>query len=151
MGDTQSARRTVGKGSKHKKGGKAKHIPKEVLGLKVPKELRRAGEGLIGAVLEKAQSPEGRQAIAGTLSMAAAALNATIAAERARTSAPERGAAGEKPATDAPPPPPPPPPLSPSAPPRGTTCEPDPKAIGAAIGRIAQAALAGWAAGRKGA
>lgn len=138
----------MGKGKKD--GGKKRnrHIPKEVLGFTVPKELRRAGEGLIGAVIDKAQTAEGRQAIAGTLSMAAAALSATVAAERARRQEP--GATSQEQAADPVPPPPPPPPPPPSPPPQGTTREPDPQAIADTLGRIAQAALSGWTAGRKG-
>ncbi|MDR6787813.1 hypothetical protein J2Y58_001165 [Sphingomonas sp. BE138] len=55
-----------------KKKGK---LPKEVLGVKVPKELRKAGEKLI----EQAQGPAGRQAIAGALTaVAGAAVTAAL-------------------------------------------------------------------------
>jgi len=62
-----------------KKDKKAFRIPKKVGGVKVPKEARRAGE----ALLEKASSPEGRQAIASGLAMAASAA-AAVAARQAR-------------------------------------------------------------------
>ncbi|MEG8039451.1 hypothetical protein QP166_08875 [Sphingomonas sp. LR60] len=56
-----------------KKKGK---LPKEVLGVKVPKELRKAGEKLI----EQVQGPAGRQAIAGALTaVAGAAMTAAVA------------------------------------------------------------------------
>ncbi len=56
-----------------KKKGK---LPKEVLGVKLPKELRKAGDRLI----EQAQGPAGRQAIAGALTaVAGAAMTAALA------------------------------------------------------------------------
>lgn len=65
-----------------KKAGK---LPKEVLGVKVPKELRKAGERLI----EHAQGPAGRQAIAGALTaMAGAAVSAALARGAAAAAAP---------------------------------------------------------------
>ncbi len=82
-----------------KKGKKGFRIPKEIAGVKVPKEARRAGEALI----EKANSPAGRQALASGIAMAATAA-AAIAARQARGAgsgghaAPERpGQAGTKP------------------------------------------------------
>ena len=62
--------------TKDKKGFR---IPKEIGGIKVPKEARRAGEALI----EKASTPAGRQAIASGLAMAATAA-AAVAARQAR-------------------------------------------------------------------
>ena len=62
-----------------KKDKKAFRIPKKVAGVKVPKEARRAGE----ALLERASSPHGRQAIASGLAMAATAA-AAMAARQAR-------------------------------------------------------------------
>lgn len=62
-----------------KKDKKGFRIPKEIGGIKVPKEARRAGEALI----EKASSPAGRQAIASGIAMAATAA-AAVAARQAR-------------------------------------------------------------------
>lgn len=64
-----------------KDGKKAKRIPKRIGGLKIPKELRHAGE----ALLDKANSPAGREIIAAGLTMAAAAASA--AARKQRTEA----------------------------------------------------------------
>jgi len=55
-----------------KDGKKGKRIPKRIGGLKIPKELRQAGE----ALLDKANSPAGREIIATGLTMAAAAASA---------------------------------------------------------------------------
>lgn len=66
---------------KRKKG----KLPKEVLGVKVPKELRKAGEKLI----EQAQGPAGRQAIAGALTAVVGAVaTAALSREAARAAAP---------------------------------------------------------------
>ena len=62
-----------------KKKGK---LPKEVLGVKVPKELRKAGEKLI----EQAQGPAGRQAIAGALTAVAGAMATAAMTRGARAS-----------------------------------------------------------------
>jgi hypothetical protein len=62
-----------------KKGKKGFRIPKEIGGVKVPKEARRAGEALI----EKVNTPAGRQALASGLAMAASAA-AAVAAKQAR-------------------------------------------------------------------
>jgi hypothetical protein len=60
-----------------KNGAKPKvKIPKEIAGYKVPKELRKKGEALI----ERANSPEGRQAIASGLAM----VGGLVAANAAR-------------------------------------------------------------------
>ncbi len=77
IGDTLTDGTTMAK-----KGKKGFRIPKEIGGVKVPKEARRAGEALI----EKACSPEGRQVLASGLAMAAtaaAALAARQAGDRA--------------------------------------------------------------------
>ena len=59
-----------------KKGKKSGfRIPKEIGGVKVPKEARRAGEALI----DKANSPAGRQALASGLAMAATVAAAAAA------------------------------------------------------------------------
>lgn len=62
-----------------KKDKKGFRIPKEIGGIKVPKEARRAGEALI----DKASSPAGRQMLASGLAMAATAA-AAAAARQAR-------------------------------------------------------------------
>ncbi|WP_158638034.1 hypothetical protein [Sphingomonas ginsenosidivorax] len=59
-------------------------IPKEIAGFKVPKELRKKGEALI----ERANSPEGRQAIASGLAMVGG-LVAANAARKAEAKASE--------------------------------------------------------------
>lgn len=58
-------------------------IPKEIGGVKVPKEARRAGEALI----DKASSPAGRQALATGLAVAAS-MAAAAAARQARPHGP---------------------------------------------------------------
>lgn len=69
-----------------KKGKKSGfRIPKEIGGMKVPKEARRAGEALI----EKASSPAGRQALASGLAMAA-----TFAAAAAARQSRQPGSSG---------------------------------------------------------
>ncbi len=74
-----------------KKGKKGFRIPKEIGGVKVPKEARRAGEALI----EKVNTPAGRQALASGLAMAASAA-AAVAAKQARgPSRPSPAAAAE--------------------------------------------------------
>lgn len=74
-----------------KKGKKSGfRIPKEIGGMKVPKEARRAGEALI----EKASSPAGRQALASGLAMAATVAAAAAARQtRPHSSSPEPGTA----------------------------------------------------------
>lgn len=75
-----------------KKGKKGFRIPKEIGGVKVPKEARRAGE----ALLEKANSPAGRQALASGLAVAATAAAAAMA-KQARTPPPSTAQAERKP------------------------------------------------------
>lgn len=107
-------------GKKAKKG----KIPKQVLGMKVPKELRRAGDQLI----ETASTPQGREKIAGVLTMAAAAASAAVARASVRPpeAEPARRAADPEPASGAP---------------QGTRHSPDPEAIAAAVGQAADAVL----------
>ena len=72
-----------------KKKGKSPKLPKEILGIKLPKELREQG----GAMLAKAAaSPAAREMVAAGLTMAAAA--ATAAATRKRTRFSSRASAG---------------------------------------------------------
>lgn len=59
---------------------KKKRIPKTIGGVKLPKELRRAGEAILDTAIATANSPQGKAMIATGLSMAAAA--AVKAAER---------------------------------------------------------------------
>lgn len=71
-------------------------IPKEIAGFKVPKELRKKGEALI----ERANSPEGRQAIASGLAMVGGLVAANAARKQAEAAKaePKPAAAEEKPA-----------------------------------------------------
>lgn len=105
-------------GKKAKKG----RLPKEVLGVKLPKELRRAGDRMI----EQASSPQGRQAIAGALTMAAAAATAAIARGREKGSdQPDAAQAAQ-----------------------GTTRAPDPQAVADVVGKAAEAVLGKLFGGR---
>ncbi|AXJ95629.1 MULTISPECIES: hypothetical protein [unclassified Sphingomonas] len=124
----------MGKKSGEKKRKKTK-LPKEVMGIRLPKEVREIG----GAVLEKANTPQGREMLAAGLTMAAAAASAAVAKGRMKR---ETAAAGPAPAPDAaraadaaPPPPPPAPP------PQGTQRDPDPTAMLAMVGTVAESVL----------
>ncbi len=65
-------------------GAKSKmKIPKEIAGFKVPKDLRKKGDALI----EKANSPEGRQAIASGLAMVGGLVAANAARKQAEAAA----------------------------------------------------------------
>ena len=123
-----------------KKTKKAK-LPKEVLGIRLPKEVREAG----GALLEKANSPQGREMLAAGLTMAAAAATAAVAKGRAK-----REHAAERPVPPVPPTPgaAPEPPRSPE-PPQGTQTQPDPQAIAEAVGKAAEAMLGRLFGGKK--
>lgn len=105
-------------------------LPKEVLGVKLPKEVREVG----GALLDKANSQQGREMLAAGLTMAAAAATAAVAATRAKreAAAPVPPVPPAPPAPDAPPAPPPP---------QGTHSQPDPQAIAEAVGKAAEAML----------
>lgn len=74
-----------------KKGKKGFRIPKEIGGIKVPKEARRAGE----AIIDKVNSPEGRAKLSAGLAMAATAA-AALAAKQAQDAATKK-AAGDVP------------------------------------------------------
>lgn len=108
--------------AKDKKQKKAK-LPKEVLGIKLPKELREAG----GALLEKANSPQGREMLAAGLTMAAAAASAAVARNRtqAKTTSEPRAEAKASPPPGA----------------GGTHKAPDPQVIADALGQAADAVL----------
>ena len=123
-----------------KKNKKAK-LPKEVLGIRLPKELREAG----GALLEKANSPQGREMLAAGLTMAAAAATAAVAKGRTK-----REAAAERPVPPVPPTPgAAPEPPRPPEPPQGTQTQPDPQAIAEAVGKAAEAMLGRLFGGKK--
>jgi hypothetical protein len=96
-----------------KKPDKKAKLPKQVLGVKIPKELRKAG----GALLEHANSPAGREVIAAGLTVAAAA--ATAALTRHRTPPTDAGAGDGS----------------------GTTRPSEPQAFADAIGQVAETAL----------
>ncbi len=122
-------------------------LPKEVMGVKLPKEVRAIG----GALLEKAQSPQGREMLAAGLTMAAAAASAAVAKGRAKREA--AAAAPEAPVSPVPPasaeaPEPPLPPVSPVSP-QGTQMQPDPQAIAEAVGKAAEAMLGRLFGGKK--
>lgn len=114
--------------AKDKKQKKAK-LPKEVLGIRLPKEVREVG----GALLEKANSPHGREMLAAGLTMAAAAASAAVAKGKAQRQATRpTPPAPDGPAADASTPPP-------GA--QGTQTQPDPQAIAEAVGKAAEAML----------
>ena len=108
-------------GAKKAKAGK---LPKEILGVKLPKEARKAGDRLI----EAARSDEGRRAIAGALATVAATAAAAAAAAQRRA---DRPAA---PAADAAPPPE-------AAPAPGAPGTRDPRPFDDVIGQAAGAVL----------
>ena len=81
---------------------KTRRIPKHIGGVKIPKDVRRQGEALIDTVVAGANSPAGREMIAGALAMAATAATAAMAkgrADRAAAAAPPPPAAPVPPAT----------------------------------------------------
>ncbi len=111
--------------AKTKKG----KLPKRIGGVKLPKEVRKTG----GRIAKVVGSPAGRDLIAAGLTMAAAALSAAVEKERVK----RRGAA--KPAADR---------VGDAKPERATSPAPpaagnDPHEFGAALGKMAEAALAG--------
>ena len=118
----------MGKKTKTKKA----KLPKEVMGVKLPREVREIG----GALLEKAQSPQGREMLAAGLTMAAAAATAAVAKGRAKR---EAAAAPEAPT-----------PPTPPTPPQGTQTQPDPQAIAEAVGKAAEAMLGRLFGGKTG-
>ena len=110
------------------KDKKAK-LPKRIGGLKLPKELRRTG----GRIADMVNSPAGRELIAAGLTMAAAAVKAAVEKDRAkRRGAPKPASdgAGDAKATRT---------TSTFAPAPSN----DPHEFGAALGKMAEAALAG--------
>lgn len=133
-----------------KKKAKAK-LPKEVLGIRLPREVREVG----GALIEKANSPQGREWLAAGLTMAATAATAAVAKGQARRNEATRPAA-ERPVPPVPPTPPVPPsgatPPEPPRPetPQGTQTQPDPQAIAAAVGKAAEAMLGRLFGGKAG-
>lgn len=83
---------SVAKGAGKRGADRSAKLPKELFGMKLPKELRRQGE----AWIERAQSPAGQQAIASALTavagMAASAVAAKAAEKVAKSAAPAGGA-----------------------------------------------------------
>ena len=104
-------------------------IPKRIAGVKLPKELRRTGE----AILEKANSPQGREMLAAGLTMAAAAATAAVA--RSREQAAATTSAGDPAPGDAGKP--------------STPDTPDPMAFVTVMGGLAEAALGKFFAAKK--
>jgi hypothetical protein len=102
---------------------KIRKLPKRIGGVKLTKDLRKAG----GKLLEKANSPMGRELIAVGLSMAAAA--ASKAAKRER----EKHAAAKAPTADAA--------AAPTAAAQPAARAADPHDLGVTLGNIAQEAL----------
>ena len=99
-------------------------IPKRIAGVKLPKELRKTGE----AILERANSPQGREMLAAGLTMAAAAATAAVARSREKAAeVPKDMVVGEA----------------------GKPGTPDPQAFANAIGGMAEAALGKFFAARK--
>jgi hypothetical protein len=80
---------------------KKKRIPKSIGGVKLPKELRRAGEAILDSAITTANSPQGKAMIATGLSMAAAAAMKAAEAKAAKPAAAERAAEKPAPANDA--------------------------------------------------
>ncbi|WP_294358091.1 hypothetical protein [uncultured Sphingomonas sp.] len=66
---------------------KKKRIPKTIGGVKLPRELRRAGEKIIDQAVTAANSPQGKAMIATGLSMAAAAAMKAAEAKAAKPAA----------------------------------------------------------------
>ena len=92
MGKKKGADGKGSGGGAEKGAGRSARLPKELFGVKLPKELRRQGE----AWIERAQSPAGQQAIASALTavagMAASAVAAKAAEKAARSATPASGA-----------------------------------------------------------
>ena len=117
----------MGKKTKTKKPKTAK-LPKAVLGIRLPKEVREAG----GALIEKANSPQGREMLAAGLTMAAAAATAAAAKGRAnREQAADSPSEASAPGAE----------RQAAKPPQGTQTQPDPQAIVEVVGKAAEAML----------
>ncbi|WP_404711429.1 hypothetical protein [Sphingomonas sp. MMS24-J13] len=110
---------------------KTMKLPKRIGGVKLTKELRKAG----GRLLETANSPVGRELIAAGLSMAAAAATAAARKEREKRAAARAGAPEAVPANDA----------KRAEPVKGPA---DPHDIGVALGTLAQDVLGRLIAGK---
>lgn len=93
-------------GKKHKRDAKRGKLPKSIGGVKLSKDLRKAGDALI----ESARSPGGRQVIAAGLAMAANAASKRARATQSQPPVPPQ------PAAPAQPPVPPFPPQAPGQP-----------------------------------
>jgi len=114
-----------------KKDKKAK-IPKRVGGIKVPKELRKAGSKLV----KVAASPVGRELIAAGLGMVAAAASAAVEKDRARRRTASAAPTPTAPAT-------PETPHKPAPPCPANSIDVDMHEVGAQLGKMAEQALAG--------
>ena len=107
-------------------------LPKRIGGVKLTKELRKAG----GKLLDKANSPLGRELIAAGLTMAAAAASTAAKRERDKHAAP-KGVAAASPTS--------PGPARPGPKPNGSA---DPHEMGVVLGKLAQDALGRIFAGK---
>lgn len=101
--------------------GKTGKLPKQIGGIKIPKDLRKKGDALI----EKANTPQGREAITAGLAMAATLAVAAIDRQRAKK-APEAKSAETE--------------AKPGAAP-GTPGVQNPQAVADAIGQAAEMML----------
>jgi hypothetical protein len=122
-------------------------LPKRIGGVKLTKELRKAG----GKLIEKASSPIGRELIAAGLSMAAAAATAAAKKERDRHAAARAGAANDAAAAaDAKPADAKPAPAvaTPHGPKVSFNSKTDPHEIGVVLGNLAQEMLGRVFAGK---
>jgi hypothetical protein len=102
---------------------KAKKLPKRLAGVKLSKQLRKAG----GKLLRAANSPVGREILVTGLGLAAAAAAAAAEKKRAPGGADDQAKPADKPAGGR-----------------------DPHDIGVQLGRMAEAALAGLFSGKRG-
>ena len=126
MAKKDKADKTVKAGTK-----KTGRIPKQIAGVKLSKQFRKSGEKLI----EKAQTPQGRQVIAAGLAMATAAIaKAKANAAHTAPTPPEPPVPPQAPI----PPVPPKPPLTPGTTEAGTPMA-DPAQIAEAVGQAATA------------
>lgn len=108
-------------------------LPKEVMGIRLSKEVREVG----GALLDKANSPQGREMMVAGLTMAAAAATAAVAKGRAK----RETAASPTPANAAMSPDTAERSTSPDAGAQGTQKQPDPQVIVDAVSKAAEAML----------
>ena len=74
-------------------------LPKSVGGVKIPKELRRKGETLIGGAIDAANSPRGREMLAMGFAAVATAAAAKAAKGHGETPKPSKAPTPPEPAT----------------------------------------------------